>query len=236
MSEPYDPRIPEPNGIGNGMPEAPWSTPTPGQMGAGGLPGGVPGWGQPQPQPQDQPPPGTWPTPPNTWSYTPYPVPPQRSAGKSWAVRSGIGIGVAAAIVAAFVAVHVVASGSSSASSSNNNTAANSTPGAISSSSPSLTDLNVCLSAGQPLLTMLNVLGTSNTDPTTMAAAIQMAINQEQQIANTLPAGTSKTEITKTISELQTMHTDVAAGNYAAEGTDLQALSTDTDGIMGACG
>lgn len=221
MNEPHDAQIPEPAGIKDAMPEAPWSLPNSDQSPYAGPVNDAPGWASAQDQPT------TWTTAPNTWAYTPYQPAPSRSVGTSRAVRAGIGLAIAATLVA----IRFIVFDAISASSSNSNASTDPAPSAISAS---VTDLNLCISTGQPLLTMLNAL--SGNDSATQATAVQTAITQEQQIADPLPAGSDKSKILTTISELQTLHTDMAAEDYAAETTDIQTLSTDTDGIMASCG
>jgi hypothetical protein len=100
----------------------------------------------------------------------------------------------------------------------------------------SVAALNICISANQPIVTMLGVLSSGNASPDTMAAAVQTAINQEQQLSDTLPAGTAKTELTTMIVDMQTMRTDVAATNYDAETTDISTVSSDGNALMDSCG
>ena len=221
MSDIFNSVPPQQIHTGGTSPEAPWAAPT--------APTTPPPGVAPEPIVPPMTDASAWGTPPGAWPTVPYPqpIPPARKPNP-FTTRSMRGLMGAVIAIVVVVARIMLLHNDFSGSSGQNRSAPAGT-------SPSIAALNVCISAGEPLETMFNALS-STSDPASMAAAVQTAIGQEENISAPLPAGPAKTALTKTIADLQTTQTDVAAGDYGAETTDMNTLSSDSDAISATCG
>lgn len=95
--------------------------------------------------------------------------------------------------------------------------------------------LKTCNAANQPISNVYDAAIASD-DPATLAAVVETAIGQEQQVSDTLSGGEAKTILTEMIGALQTLETDATTSSYRNQMNDVNFVGFDNEELQAMCG